>query len=106
MVAFDEFKKLDLRVAQVKSVSEHPNADKLFILQVDVGGQSKQIVAGLRNHYRKEDLIGRKVVVVNNLEPVTLRGKVSDGMILAAVAGEVPVILVPEKDVPCGSLVR
>ncbi len=103
MVSFEDFKKLDLRIARILSVAEHPNADKLYVLQIDIGGESKQIVAGLRANYRPEDLTGRKIVVVNNLEPVTLRGMESNGMLLAANEEGIPVILTPEKDVPEGT---
>ena len=106
MVTFEEFKKLDLRVAEVKEVKDHPNADKLLLLKIDVGGEAKQIVAGIRRNYTKESLLGRKIVVVNNLAPANVRGEVSSGMLLAAATGDDVVILVPEKDVPAGSPVR
>jgi len=103
MVAFEDFKKLDLRVAKVLDAKEHPDADKLYILQIDVGGQEKQIVAGVRLHYSVDELIGKKIVVINNLDPVTIRGQESNGMLLAANDEGVPVILTPDRDVPQGS---
>jgi methionyl-tRNA synthetase len=103
MISFEDFKKLDLRVAQVVSVKEHPNADKLYVLEIDTGDEKKQIVAGLRANYKPEDLDGRKIIVINNLEPATLRGEESNGMLLAANEGGVPVVLMPEKDVPAGT---
>ena len=106
MVSFDEFKKLDLRIARITDVKEHPNADKLFVLQIDVGDEVKQIVAGVRGNYSSEELIGRKIVVVNNLEPVMLRGEESNGMLLAASDNGVPIILIPEKDVPPGTKIQ
>jgi methionyl-tRNA synthetase len=104
-VSFDDFKKLDLRIAKIMDVKEHPNADKLYVIQIEVGGEMKQIVAGIRHEYDAGALIGRKIVVVNNLEPVVIRGEESNGMLLAARDGDSPVILVPEKDVPPGSAI-
>ena len=81
---------LDLRVAEIKKVEDHPNADKLYVLQVDIGetgGTSfpafRQIVAGMKPYYKKEELIGKKIVVVKNLKPANLRGVESQGMLLA-----------------------
>jgi len=106
MITFEEFQKLDIRIAQVKEAVNHPDADKLTILKIDVGGQEKQIVAGLRAYYKNEELVGKKIVVLNNLQPARLRGVESNGMLLAADTGGDVVILVPEKDVPVGSKVR
>lgn len=106
MVTFDEFQKLDLRIALIKEVKSHPDADKLMILIIDVGGEEKQIVAGLKAYYKNEELVGKKVVVVNNLQPAKLRGVESNGMLLAADTGNDVVILVPERDVAIGSKVR
>ncbi|MEW6356067.1 MAG: methionine--tRNA ligase subunit beta [Planctomycetota bacterium] len=107
MVTFDEFKKLEIRVAEIKSAADHPNANKLTVMQIDVGGEQKQIVAGIRGHYSNEELVGKKIVVVNNLAPAKLRGVESNGMILAAVAGDgAVVLLVPDKDVPAGTAVQ
>ena len=103
MISFEEFKRLDLRIAQVKSVREHPGADKLYLMQVDLGKEVRQLVAGLRPYYRPEQLEGKKIVVVVNLEPATLRGEKSEGMLLAAQHGEDVVVLVPERDLPAGS---
>jgi len=104
-VSFDDFKKVDLRVAEILEVNEHPNADRLYVLKIRVGDQEKQIVGGVREHYHPDALVGRKIVVVNNLEPVTIRGEESNGMLLAAKDGDVPVILCPERDVPSGAAI-
>ena len=106
MISFEEFQKLDLRVAEIKEAKDHPNADKLVVMKIDTGSEEKQIVAGIKAYYTSEELIGKKVVVVNNLEPAKLRGQESNGMLLAADAGSDIVILVPEKDVPAGSKIR
>jgi methionyl-tRNA synthetase len=75
---------MDLKVAKILSVKNHPEADKLLVLQIDLGSEKRQIVAGIKNYYSKEDLVGRNIVVVTNLEPVKLRGVESNGMLLAA----------------------
>ncbi len=78
----------------------HPNADKLLLLQIDVGGETKQIVAGIRAHYTPEQLVGKLIVVVNNLAPAMLRGEISNGMLLAATSGDKVIVLTPD-DVEC-----
>ncbi|MFH1552094.1 MAG: methionine--tRNA ligase subunit beta [Candidatus Omnitrophota bacterium] len=103
MVTFEDFKKLDLRIAKIIDVKEHPNADKLYVLQIELGEETKQIIAGIRTAYSASDLVGRKIVVIDNLEPVTIRGEESHGMLLAAKDNDVPIILVPERDVSSGS---
>jgi tRNA-binding protein len=92
-ITYADFAKLELRVAKVLEVRPHPNADRLLLLQVDVGDQQKQIVAGIRNHYEAEQLVGKLIVIVNNLEPAKLRGEDSNGMLLAATSEEKVVVL-------------
>jgi len=106
MITIDDFRKLDLRVAQIKEIKEHPNADKLYLIQVDVGGELKQIVAGIRNAYTKEELLGKKVIIVNNLEPATIRGETSNGMLLAASDSQGMAVLTVEKEIVLGSVVK
>lgn len=103
MISIDEFRKVELKVATVKKAEPHPNADKLLVLQVDLGSEERQIVAGIRAHYRPEELVGRQVVVVANLETARLRGMESQGMLLAASDGDRIVILIPEKEVGPGA---
>ena len=105
-ITIDEFRRLDLRVGTVKSAEAHPNADKLLVLRVDVGGEERQLVAGIRAHYQPEDLVGRQIVVVANLAPAMLRGVESQGMLLAASDGDRVVLLEAEKPVASGSPVR
>jgi methionyl-tRNA synthetase len=84
-VSIDDFGKLDFRVGEIKEVDDHPNADKLFVMKVDLGeGEVRNIVAGLRGHYSVDELKGKKAIFVANLQPVKLRGVESNGMILAA----------------------
>jgi methionyl-tRNA synthetase len=105
MITIEEFRKLDLRIATIQKVEPHPNADKLLVLQIDLGEEQRQIVAGIRNHYVPEDLVGRQIVVVSNLEPAKLRGAESQGMLLAASDGDRIIILTPEKKVTPGAKV-
>jgi methionyl-tRNA synthetase len=105
-VNLDEFKRLDIRVGKVVDAQDHPNADKLLVLRIDVGGgQVVQTVAGIKAFYPASSMIGRSVIVLCNLQPVTLRGVQSHGMILAASSEGRIVILVPEQQLPPGSKV-
>ena len=103
MVSIDEFRRIELKVATIKKAEPHPNADKLLVLQIDLGSEERQIVAGIRGHYAPEELIGKQVVVVANLETARLRGLESQGMVLAASDSERIVILTPEKQVSPGA---
>ena len=105
-VTIEEFKRLDLRIAKVLEARPHPNADKLILLNVDVGCQQKQLIAGIRGHYAPESLVGKLIVVVNNLEPAMLRGEESNGMLLAATCGERVILLTPDGDCQPGAEVR
>ena len=82
-ISIDDFLKVDLRVATVLACEPIPKADKLLKLQVDMGYEKRQVVSGIAEHYKPEELIGKKVIVVANLKPVKLRGELSQGMILA-----------------------
>lgn len=106
MASIDDFRKLELKVAEIKEVTEHPNADKLYIVRVDLGDKTKQLVAGIRPFYQKEELVGKQVVVVDNLEPVVLRGVESQGMLLAGSDENGIVIIAPEKKLKLGSIVK
>ena len=101
-ISFSDWEKIDLRTATIKEAKQHPNADKLFILQVDLGDETRQLVAGLKRHYTPEELIGKRIVILANLEPKPLRGEMSNGMILAAVTEnqEQVVLLTTDKEVP------
>ena len=106
MVTIEEFKKIEIIIAQIKEVSDHPNADRLYIVKIDTGKEEKQLVAGIRKSYTKEELIGRRVVVINNLEPAVIRGEKSEGMILVASDENGMAILAPDKNVALGSIVK
>ena len=106
MVTIDDFRKIELKIAEIKEVNDHPNADRLYIITLDVGDKSKQVVAGIRNSYQKEELIGKQVVLVDNLEPAVLRGVESQGMLLAAQDEEGIVIVSPQRKTKLGSIVK
>lgn len=104
-ITLADFKKIDLRCAKVVEVEEISGADKIWKIAVDVGGERKTIVAGIKLGYPKEALIGRTVILVNNLEPAVIRGVESNGMLLCAKDGASLSLLSPDKDVPSGSSV-
>lgn len=83
-ITIDDFAKIQFKVAEIIEAKDHPKADKLLILQLKVGDERRQVVSGIKEYYRPEDLVGKKVVIVANLKPIKLRGEESNGMILAA----------------------
>ncbi len=98
---------LDLRVADIVDIKPHPHADKLYLIQVDIGGERRQLVAGLRPYYTEDELKQRQLVVVCNLKPAKLRGEISQGMLLAADDGKGTVaVLTPESRVPSGAKIK
>ena len=106
MITIDDFKKLELVVAQIKEVKEHPNADRLYVLKVDTGAEMRQVVAGIKKSYMPEQLIGRRVIMVKNLQPAVIRGEESSGMILAASDENGTSILGIDRELPLGSIVK
>ena len=103
-INYDDFAKLDLRVATVLECKPHANADKLLVLQIELAnGERRQICAGLRQHYQPEQLVGKQIVVVANLGPAQMRGESSQGMLLAATdaaTGKVIVVTPAEQAAP------
>jgi methionyl-tRNA synthetase len=121
-IHFDDFAKIDLRVATIVEAEAHPNADKLLKLKIDLGSEQRQICAGIRAYYDPAALVGRQIVVVANLEPRKMRGEISQGMLLAA-SHEEPapsgeegqeqrpalrnvVLLQPDQQLPPGSAIH
>ena len=109
-IQYDDFAKLDLRVATITQAESHPNADRLLKLQVDLGTEQRQICAGVKAFYDPENLVGKQIIIVANLAPRKIRGEESNGMLLAASAmdGEElkdVVLVAPSKEVPAGSSV-
>jgi methionyl-tRNA synthetase len=104
-ITIDDFKKIDLRVGTIINVSDHPDADKLYVLTVDFGAEERTLVAGLKKYYSPDQLPGMQVVAVTNLEPAVVRGVTSNGMLLAAQSGEIVSLLSPEKPIVNGAKV-
>ncbi len=108
-IQYDDFVKLDLRIATILEASEHPNADKLLCMKVDLGSEQRQIIAGIKGYYDPETLVGKQIVIVANLAPRKMRGLESQGMLLAASSmdenGEDRdvIILTPQRALPAGS---
>jgi methionyl-tRNA synthetase len=107
-LSINDFSRLDLRVGRITEVADHPNADKLYVMQCDLGPDlgTRQLVAGLKPYMPPEALKDKLVVVVANLEPATLRGQRSEGMLLAAQDGQKVVILTTAEAVATGSKIR
>ncbi len=103
MIEFEEFQRMDLRVGEVTSVEDHPDADKLYVLTVDLGEDTRQLVAGLKEHVPKDKLDGLRCVVVANLEPATIRGVESQGMLLAAESDDLVTPLTTTEDIATGA---
>ena len=106
MIAFDDFKKIELKIARILEAEEVAGAEKLLKLQIDLGGEKRQIVAGIKKSYQAKDLVDREIVVVVNLEPRMVMGIESNGMLLAASDDSGPVLLGPYRDVPPGSNIK
>ncbi|GAA4706729.1 methionine--tRNA ligase [Brevibacillus fulvus] len=105
-IGIDDFGKVELRVAQVTACEKHPNADKLLILQLDLGYEQRQVVSGIAKYYKPEEMVGKKVIVVANLKPVKLRGELSQGMILAASVNDQLTLATVDPSMPNGAIVK
>ena len=105
-ISFEEFQKIDLRVGKIIEAEKIASSEKLLKLKVDFGGEKRQLVAGIAKFYQPEDLIGKEIVVVVNLEPKNLMGIESQGMLLAADDKGKPVLLRPDKEVLPGSKIK
>jgi methionyl-tRNA synthetase len=107
IIPFKDFQKLDIRIGTITSAEKVPKADKLLKLKVDLGSKigERQLVAGIATHRNIDDLIGKKITVIVNLEPATIRGIRSEGMLLAAVKGKKLGLITPDTDIPNGSRV-
>lgn len=107
IIEYADFAKVHLRVAKVLEAYDHPKADKLIVLTIDLGTEQRQICAGLRGHYQADQLVGRNIVVVTNLAPRMMRGIESNGMLLAASSPDHSrvILLAPDADVEPGAVV-
>lgn len=102
-ISIDDFAKVELKTAEVLEVEKVEGADKLLKLQIKVGEENRQIVAGIAEHYSPEELVGKKIVVVANLKPAVIRGVESNGMLLAISTKDSVILVTPENtDVPSG----
>lgn len=110
IIDFNDWAKIDLRVAQIKEVEEIEGLDKIYKIRLDVGGEigERVVCAGLKPYYGKEELIGKKIIVFVNLNPRKIKGIESQGMLLAAVNNEEEkvILLTPEKDIELGSKIQ
>ncbi|MDN6310503.1 MAG: methionine--tRNA ligase [Psychroflexus sp.] len=102
-ITFDDFSKLDIRVGEIISAEKMPKAKKLLILKVNIGHETRTIVSGIAEHYKAEEIIGKKVSVVVNLKPIKLRGTLSEGMILMGDNGKNLSFVSPENELDAGS---
>lgn len=107
LITFDDFAKIQLRAAKVLEAMDHPKADKLLVLKVDLGSEQRQIVAGIRGYHKPEELVGKTIIIVANLQPRMMRGFESQGMLLAASSDSRDKVIVAtiEGDIPPGSKV-
>ena len=107
MISIEDFKKAELKIAKILSAERVEGSEKLIKLRVSLGEEERQLVAGIGKAYEPEALIGKEIVIVANLEPRTLMGEESQGMLLAASEGDgLPVLLAPEREIAPGSSVR
>ncbi|MBI4021506.1 MAG: methionine--tRNA ligase subunit beta [Candidatus Aenigmarchaeota archaeon] len=106
MITIDDVRKLDLRIGRIDKAEPIAGADKLLKLDVDLGSEHRQVVAGIAKVYQPDQLTGKQVVVVANLAPRMLRGVESQGMVMAADHDGTPILLCPDQEVPQGAQVR
>ncbi len=108
MINFEEFKKIDLRVAKIITAEKVEKSENLVKLEIDLGAEleKRQVLAGIQKYYQPEELMGRQIIVVVNLEPKKMMGMESQGMLLAADINGEPILLMPDKQVPPGSKIH
>ena len=106
-ISYDDFSKIELRVATIVSAEKVENTDKLYKLSIDMGTEKRTLVAGIAQHYTADELVGKQIIVVANLAPRTMKGITSQGMLLAAEApdGKLSVVS-PSREMPNGSTIR
>ncbi|MBI4895695.1 MAG: methionine--tRNA ligase subunit beta [Candidatus Aenigmarchaeota archaeon] len=106
IIKYDDFAKLDLVVGKILFADKVPNTDKLIKIIVDLGNEERQIVSGIADFYSAQDLVGKQIIVLKNLESRKFKGLESQGMLLAADLEGRPVLLTPEEELPPGSPVK
>jgi len=105
-LTYEEFKKMDLRVAKVLAAERVPGTSKLLKLQIDLGSEKRQIVAGVAETYSPEELVGKEFIVIANLQPAVIRGVESQGMLLAAEVEGKAIIPFFDRELPPGTKVK
>lgn len=107
MISYGEFKKIELKTAKILAVEDIAGKDKLYKLQIDLGSEKRQLVAGIKQYYSKDELIGKTIIVVANLEPAKIAGVESNGMLLATktIEGKYSILTV-EGNVAAGTLIE
>ena len=106
MITFDDFRKLEIKIGEILSAEKVEGTDKLLKLEIDFGTEKRQLVAGIAESYQADQVVGKEIPVLMNLEPRSIRGVESQGMILAADVAGKPILLHPDGEVPPGSEVR
>ncbi len=106
MITFDDFKKLEIRIGKIVSAERVQGTEKLLILEIDLGKERRKLIAGIAENYTPDQITGKEIPVLMNLEPKKIRGIESQGMILAVDVEGKPILLHPEREVPPGSLIR
>ena len=107
MITFEDFQKLDIRIGEIMAAERVAGTDKLLKLTVNMGGETRQLVAGIAESYPPETLVGRKVPILANMEPKTIRGVESQRMVLCPWDSEgKPILMMPEREVPIGAKVK
>mgnify|MGYP002409405937 CR=1 FL=1 len=104
-ITIDDFDKIEFKVGEIIEAKDHPKADKLLILKVKLGEETRQIVSGIKEYYSPEDLVGKKVVIVANLKPIKLRGEESKGMVLAAEKDGKLTLVSTLEDIESGAII-
>jgi methionine--tRNA ligase beta chain len=105
MITIEDLQKLEIKIGTILSAERVENTDKLIRLEVDLGSEKRQIVTGIAEFFQTKDLIGKQIPIAVNLEPKVFKGIESQGMILAVKVGNRPVLLLPEEEVPSGSVI-
>ncbi len=105
-INIDDFGKLDIKIGKISNAEKVENSDKLLKLEVDLGGEKRQVVAGIAEQYSPEEIVGKQFPLLTNLKPVELKGVESQGMILAADENGKPILLHPDREVKVGSKIR
>ena len=106
LIGIEDFAKVELKVGTITECKKHPKADRLLVEQIDLGDEVRQVVSGIAQYYKPEELVGKQVIVVTNLKPANLRGEESFGMILCASGKDGLSIIQPDSSMPNGTIVR